>query len=685
VFADVLSAIARVGGPALSEATRTRVDRELTGALIYVTMHAVPGAAAGAALAGTPLAARPTLRAVLLGALIGLADLVALGAIWRHRALPLLPGLLIVAGAALAAAAAAAGTGRAAGRLPARIRVLAAGVLSFGVPVLTVALLLGAARGPARPPGPLVTDVARSDTGTRVAIVAIDGLDGRLVDEALAQGRLPNLRALIERGVRGDLRSIRPPKSPVVWTSAVTGVLPRQHGILDFVVRREGQRVPVTSNLRRVPALWNLGEVYGFTSAFVNWYVTWPAEAVAGAIVSDRADFDGLDRRVFPAELTLPVDSARAAIDARPERDPSRFTSLRAGFGGYRASSWGQVRRALGILDDVVRHDLVTLAAIEVLLARGQPDLVAAYFRGTDNTQHLFWKHRLAAARGPLADVLYGPIESAELEALAPVIDRYYDFADELLGRLIGHLAPGTAVLVVSDHGFLTNNERGRWYNADRLLAATGLAVLEPDGGGPADSTRSEVRDEQPPSIVARRVLRAGGAAKDAAASLARARDVLVALRTDRGEEIFRSVALGEDERGPWLAVVFRPRPAGRSVAGLREELALDGFLQPEGHSGDHRMNGLLIAAGPPFRKGRIYGARAVDLAPTVMHVLGAPVARDVEGVVLADLLDPGWSARYPVRYVATWGTRADADSGVIATQADERIREELRALGYLK
>ena len=96
-------------------------------------------------------------------------------------------------------------------------------------------------------------------------------------------------------------------------------------------------------------------------------------------------------------------------------------------------------------------------------------------------------------------------------------------------------------------------------------------------------------------------------------------------------------------------------------------------------------MNGFLLAAGPPFRRGSIRGARAVDLAPTVLHLLGAPVARDAEGVVLTDLLDPQWSAAHPVRYVATWGTRADSDSGVIATQADERIREELRALGYLK
>ena len=53
-------------------------------------------------------------------------------------------------------------------------------------------------------------------------------------------------------------------------------------------------------------------------------------------------------------------------------------------------------------------------------------------------------------------------------------------------------------------------------------------------------------------------------------------------------------------------------------------------------------MNGLLVAAGPPYLAGeRVDGSRVVDLAPTVLHLLGAPVGRDMEGVVLTDLLDP--------------------------------------------
>jgi arylsulfatase A-like enzyme len=291
----------------------------------------------------------------------------------------------------------------------------------------------------------------------------------------------------------------------------------------------------------------------------------------------------------------------------------------------------------------------------------------------------------MAAENPRLARSLYGPLDSVEVAALAPVIDRYYDFADDLLGRIVDLLEPETALFVVSDHGFLTNNERGHWFSADRLLIGAELAAADPAGPWRADRARSLVFDEEPPSTSARRVLRPGDLASDPQAALARAQHLLAAAKTDRGGAVFRSVARGEDAGGPWLAVVFHHRLAGSHVEGLPKRVPLREFVQPEGHSGDHRMNGFLAAAGLPFRRGVVTGARAVDLAPTVIHLLGGPAARDAEGVVLSELFDPEWNDAHPVRYVPTWGSREEVESGAIATEADARIREELEALGYLR
>lgn len=682
IFADVLNGSFRVLGASLSDRLVVRLDTEPVAACAYIGGGALLGALLGAAVRRSG----PGRRAILVGLLLALAEAAVLAPVWRHRALAPAVGAAVV----LTAGATGVLAARLAGAIAARFAGRSAGVLAAAATAavaatmaVTVAVSSG---GPRRPPGASVDAPARVDTSLKLAIVGIDGLDEAIVARAVAEGRMPNLARLRATGVRGPLRSIRPPKSPVVWTSVATGVLPSVHGIVDFVVRREGQRIPISGNLRRAPALWNLAATCGFDVAFVNWYVTWPAEEVSGTIVSDRADFAGLDLRVFPAELTAAVDSARAAADARGDRDIARFTRLADAFAPWRDRQWGQIDRALRILDDVVRHDLLTLESARVALRGGQPDLTALYFRGNDNTQHLFWKHRFAdASRGPLAGLLWRDLDPEEVRALGAVIDRYYGFADALLGETLALLEPDTAVLVLSDHGFLTNNERNRWYRANRALLGAGLAAPSTGDARGIDPSASVVFDPEPPSVEARRVLRPGGAAGDTSGALARARDLLAAARTDAGEPLFESLAVGADGEGALLEIVFRSDPAGTSVRLGGTDVALAELTVPEGHSGNHRMNGVLVACGPPFRADAdVRGARVVDIAPTVLHALGAPAARDMEGVVLTALFDEEWLAEHPVRYVESYGTRL-VEGDAIPTEADDQIREELQALGYIR
>ena len=59
------------------------------------------------------------------------------------------------------------------------------------------------------------------------------------------------------------------------------------------------------------------------------------------------------------------------------------------------------------------------------------------------------------------------------------------------------------------------------------------------------------------------------------------------------------------------------------------------------GPTGDHRMEGILIATGPAFRQGAApCQADLLDIAPTVLHLLGVPVPADMDGRILTELLD---------------------------------------------
>ena len=102
-----------------------------------------------------------------------------------------------------------------------------------------------------------VLQVAGKPVDRDLLILGVDSFDWRLIDPLMKQGRMPNMRRLIDRGTRANLRTIRPILSPVIWTSIATGVKPSRHGIVDFVVtaRDTGALVPVTSAMRQVPEI----------------------------------------------------------------------------------------------------------------------------------------------------------------------------------------------------------------------------------------------------------------------------------------------------------------------------------------------------------------------------------------------------------------------------------------------
>jgi arylsulfatase A-like enzyme len=71
------------------------------------------------------------------------------------------------------------------------------------------------------------------------------------------------------------------------------------------------------------------------------------------------------------------------------------------------------------------------------------------------------------------------------------------------------------------------------------------------------------------------------------------------------------------------------------------------------------------------------------DLAPTVLHLLGLPVSRELDGRVLEEALAPDFRAQHPLRYVAAYGRRAAPPAA--QSDFDSQMLEELRSLGYIK
>jgi len=119
-------------------------------------------------------------------------------------------------------------------------------------------------------------------------------------------------------------------------------------------------------------------------------------------------------------------------------------------------------------------------------------------------------------------------------------------------------------------------------------------------------------------------------------------------------------------------------------------EAGIDGEVTGTHHT-RNALDGIFIASGGPFRRATtLADARILDIAPTVLHVLGLPVAENLDGRVLTDALDSTWLAAHPVRHVAAYpGPPVLLEPGLWQAQTDSPVdgamREQLRALGYIE
>ena len=124
----------------------------------------------------------------------------------------------------------------------------------------------------------------------KLLLIGWDAADWDIIWPLIAQGKMPALASMIKRGVHGNISTMTPPYSPMLWTSVATGKTPDKHGILGFIeVTQDGQSVrPVTTLSRKTRALWNIFHNQGLKSNWVGWWPSFPVEPINGCIVSDR-------------------------------------------------------------------------------------------------------------------------------------------------------------------------------------------------------------------------------------------------------------------------------------------------------------------------------------------------------------------------------------------------------------
>jgi predicted AlkP superfamily phosphohydrolase/phosphomutase len=86
---------------------------------------------------------------------------------------------------------------------------------------------------------------ATANAQQRVIVLGFDGVDGRLTEQWMNEGKLPNLAKLRDEGTFRPLRPTVPAQTPVSWSTFTTGIDPGRTGIFDFLRRDPKTYLPV--------------------------------------------------------------------------------------------------------------------------------------------------------------------------------------------------------------------------------------------------------------------------------------------------------------------------------------------------------------------------------------------------------------------------------------------------------
>jgi hypothetical protein len=96
-------------------------------------------------------------------------------------------------------------------------------------------------------------------------------------------------------------------------------------------------------------------------------------------------------------------------------------------------------------------------------------------------------------------------------------------------------------------------------------------------------------------------------------------------------------------------------------------------------------MNGILMLGGEPFLEDtQIENARIIDVAPTILYLMGVPIPNDMDGKVLHEAMVPSSFEDRPIQYEEASTSTSVEDIDVYSDEETEDVRDRLRGLGYL-
>lgn len=474
----------------------------------------------------------------------------------------------------------------------------------------------------------------------------------------------------------------------------MTGLNPAGHGVFDILEHKPGQsrRLPITFRSIKARTVFEDFSDADKTTLALNIPLTFPTPKVKGKVIGGG---------VLPASrsYTHPVE-LQQELDANA---PFPVNGM----------SWTTFRnRPEAFLDECAEITAKRQKTFEYLLDTTDWDFGVLVYVSTDRIQHCLMEY--VAPEHPQYEKLKDTPVAKKTRAI-------YQQLDDGLAELLKRTTDDDLVIFMSDHG---HQPCTRCCTMDRILGHLGYAKFS------KGSFATNLIRWGPGRRIARRiydVLKLHGRVALPASPIdwSHSRAYTSVTSTGEGvslnlkgrepegivepedyeslrEEIFQALTNFRDPetgKAP-IAKIYRKEEI---MHGEHYDTAPDLLLVPapfyslthaksmvedaDWLSGDHRLEGVVVAVGPEVKPGPIEETvELIDLAPTAMAALGVPSAVPRDGKVIASLVGPGLSLQVTEKGSSPSSPSGDVDdqSGLTSDEEDE-IETQLRGLGYVE
>jgi predicted AlkP superfamily phosphohydrolase/phosphomutase len=463
----------------------------------------------------------------------------------------------------------------------------------------------------------------------RVVMMGLDGLNPDLVYQW--KDELPILKKFMREGIHGKIKSTIPPITPQAWTCVLCGKNPGHFGYWDFTFRNEycyGQPELVSSRVRdsRVDSIYkNLSES-GKRVAIINVPVTYPPPEIPNGYSISSFMTPSIDKQfTYPASLKQEIRAIIGDYIIDASTSDTNFREM----------------KKEDVLKRIYDMDNQRFELTKYFIKEKRCDFIFTVIMGTDRVPHLFYRYFDEDHKRYTHDTRY-----------KHALKDHYRFCDQNLEEILNLIDESTVIIVVSDHsvqrldGRINLNEwliqEGYMRLKSRPKQLTPLSRADIDWSntkawatGFTGQIYLNVKGREPEGLVV---------PSDYEETLDELSERLIEITDEQGKKLETKVYKRKDihsgeysKFGPDLFIYFdNCRWNISELVGYDSIYSYDTPLGPD--DAGHGPFGYFSAHGPGIPKlGEILEADLLDIAPMVLHLMGVPVPRDLEGTALSE------------------------------------------------